>query len=291
MISVTVGAGDTVYRLALKYGVPVAAILAANHIDGAGKIRVGQQLLIPSATTDESDHPLPAIPPALPESTLAIERAKFRLPASQYFQEEFDKDLIVLHFTAGMSAQSASSAWTSTPVQVATPYVVDPDGTIHEFFDPRYWAYHLGVPGSASDGYRHDRRSIPIEIANVGPLKTDPANPKRLNWWPPANPGTGQSEFRTKWCMLDESDRYLKASYRGYDYFASFPSPQIASVAALVHYLSKQFSIPLELPGKERRGSFDLPFYAKWKGVASHQNFRADKTDIGPAFDWDKLNA
>ena len=200
MISVTVGAGDTVYRLALKYGVPVAAILAANHIDGAGKIRVGQQLLIPSATTDESDHPLPAIPPALPESTLAIERAKFRLPASQYFQEEFDKDLIVLHFTAGMSAQSASSAWTSTPVQVATPYVVDPDGTIHEFFDPRYWAYHLGVPGSASDGYRHDRRSIPIEIANVGPLKTDPANPKRLNWWPPANPGTGQSEFRTKWC-------------------------------------------------------------------------------------------
>ncbi|WP_116999137.1 LysM peptidoglycan-binding domain-containing protein, partial [Desertimonas flava] len=43
----TVQSGDTLYRIALRYGTSVAAIVAANHLPNANLIRVGQILIIP----------------------------------------------------------------------------------------------------------------------------------------------------------------------------------------------------------------------------------------------------
>jgi hypothetical protein len=34
---------------------------------------------------------------------------------------------------------------------------------------------------------------------------------------------------------------------------------------------------------------FDLAHYAGFQGIAAHHNFRKDKWDVGPAFDWDRL--
>jgi N-acetyl-anhydromuramyl-L-alanine amidase AmpD len=230
------------------------------------------------------------IPEREPLAT-AMDRTTLRLRTGKYLLEESAKDLIVLHFTAGSSARSAFDSWSNSPGKVATPYLVDVDGRVYECFEPRFWAYHLGVEGPASEGHCHDRRSIPIEIANVGPLKPDPANPNQLNWWPPADPRNGRATFGTRWCTVEETDRYVKAPFRGFDYFAAFPPVQVVGVAALVRNLCARFSIPLQLPPPGQRGAFDLPFYRDWKGIASHQNFRADKSDIGPSFDWDKLNA
>ena len=78
-------------------------------------------------------------------------------------------------------------------------------------------------------------------------------------------------------------------SYRGLPYFAAFPRKQVQSVVALTHYLTQIFGIPRRLPPASRRGDFDLNFYSTYQGVASHQNFRDDKTDIGPAWDWGAL--
>ncbi len=212
-----------------------------------------------------------------------IDRTRFKLPAAQYFQQVYPKDLIVLHFTAGTSARSAYESWIQSPVQVATPYLVDTDGSIYEIFDPRHWAYHLGVRGSASANWKHDKRSIGIEIANVGPLRPDPANPQRLNWWPPAG------GFKTRWCDVPNVERYVEAPFRGLNHFAAFPSRQVRSVVALTYYLTQVFGIPRRLPPASRRGECDLAFYNTYQGVASHQNFRDDKTDIGPAWDWAAL--
>lgn len=213
----------------------------------------------------------------------AIDRTRFRLPSSQYFQQVYPKDLIVLHFTAGATAAGAHAAWLQSPVPVATAYIVDLNGAIYEIFDPKYWAYHLGIRGVANANWKHDRRSIGIEIVNVGPLRPDPKNPDQLNWWPPSG------EYKAAWCTRRDTTRYVQEPYRGFDYFASFPQVQMASLKELVGSLCQTFNIPVKIPAHPRRTEFNPAFFAAYQGIAAHQNFRDDKVDIGPAFDWHLL--
>lgn len=277
----TVQSGNTLSTIAKKFGLNVNALMMANSIADPSKIKIGQVLTIPEATTDLAAlPPMPAPAPAVSGGP-AIDRKKLRLPQSQYFGQEFPKDLIVLHFTAGSTARSAFDSWINSPLEVATAYVIDADGKIYETFDPRHWAYHLGIPGAASANHKHDKRSIGIEIANVGPLKESPGKPNQLNWWP--------NDFGTKWCDKSETSKFVKGSYRTYDYYATFASPQMASVKALVDHLCSTFSIPKTVPPAAKRTVCDLDYFAKYTGIASHQNFRTDKYDVGPAFDWSVL--
>ena len=237
-----------------------------------------------SATTDAME--LAAAPPtALPEATgLTIDRATLALAAKEFFAEITRKDLVVLHFTAGRSAKSAFETWRNDPQHIATAFIVDVDGTIHEVFPPSCWAAHLGVKGTRN---LHDRRSIGIEIVNAGPLQPSADDRATLNWWPPK--AKGAAGFTTKFCGLDETDRYVAAEYRGKSHFASFPDAQVDAVAALVRALCGQFSIPLTLPPLDRRFDCDVNAFATYRGVCTHANFRLDKWDIGPAFPWDRL--
>ena len=66
----------------------------------------------------------------------------------------------------GGSARNAFDWWqTAQPQRIATAYLVERDGGVFEVFDPRFWAYHLGLVGT---GGRLDRRSIGIELASEG---------------------------------------------------------------------------------------------------------------------------
>jgi peptidoglycan/xylan/chitin deacetylase (PgdA/CDA1 family) len=56
-----VQSGDTLYRIALRYGVTVSAIVAANHLSNADLIHVGQVLVIPTSPPPTS--PPPTSPP------------------------------------------------------------------------------------------------------------------------------------------------------------------------------------------------------------------------------------
>ncbi len=242
-----------------------------NPSEGEGDIELG-------ASTDPMDRIPVAPPPPAAASEPAINRARFALPAGQYLPERTQKDLIVLHFTAGGSAQSAFDTWIRDQQRVATAYLVDGDGVIYETFNPDSWAFHLGMKKTSM----HDRRSIGIEIANVGPLKPSPQDPNTLNWWPPGN-------FGARFCAMGETDKFVKANFRGIDYFAAFPTAQIHSVAALVAYLCDRFSIAKSLPPASKLFEFDPVFFGSYRGVATHANFRQDKWDIGPAFDWPAL--
>lgn len=208
---------------------------------------------------------------------LPIDRTTFVLPPAQYIPESTDKNLIVLHFTAGQSARSAFETWRRDSQRVGTAFVVDLDGTVHELFPATQWAFHLGIAGTS----QHDRRSIGIEIANVGPLKPSPADPSALNWWP--------ANWGQRYCRLDETDRFVQAPYRGIRFFARFPAVQMEATGALVRQLCAQHAIPRTLAPASRRNEFDSTFFNSFSGVATHANFRADKWDIGPAFDWDRL--
>ena len=238
-------------------------------------------------TTDNMESVTPAHPPVAPPAAShepAIDRTQFALPTKEYYAEAIRKDLIVLHFTAGTTARSAFETWRRDPAHVGTAYLVDRDGTIYEVFPPEYWAAHLGVKGTRNV---HDRRSIGIEIANVGPLEAAADDRTVLNWWPKRSPGA--PDFTTPFCRADETDRYIAVEFRGKRHFASFPEHQVDAVGALVRYLCARFRIPAALPPLPHRYSCDLNGFVSYRGVCSHANFRQDKWDIGPAFGWERL--
>ena len=215
---------------------------------------------------------------------VAVDRTTLVLSARDFIAEETRKDLIVLHFTAGRTARSAFDTWRNDPRRIATSYLVDVDGTIYEVFPPTFWAAHLGVEKTNNV---HDRRSIGIEIANVGPLQPSTEDPGILNWWLPKAKGAPQ--FTTKFCGVDETDKYLNADFRRTRHFAAFADAQMDAVGRLVRGLCEQFSIPAALPPQSRRFECDAQAFAGFTGVCSHANFRQDKWDIGPAFAWDRL--
>ncbi len=273
--------GDTLWGLARRFGVPLHLLLEVNRIADPTKLKPGHVLTIPGMTTDTSEHPAPEPgPERVAAAPLAINRDRFRLPPTQYVPEETSKDLVMLHFTAGSNAQGAYQSWVNSDARVATAYIVDMDGTVYELFDPAYWAYHLGIKGAASANFKHDMRSVGIEIVNVGPLKPRDG---RLCWWP--------NDFGAAWCAPGETGKYVKASYRGFTHYAAYTEAQYKSLKPLVGYLCQRFSIPPVLPPVSKRGLEDAAGYFKtWKGIASHQNFRTDKTDVGPAFDWSRVS-
>lgn len=88
-----------------------------------------------------------------------------RLDKKDYIPVETKKSLIVLHHTVGGSAKSTIDYWRSDPGRIATACVVERDGNIFEVFDPKFWAFHLGLKGTNG---AVDKRSIGIEIASEG---------------------------------------------------------------------------------------------------------------------------
>jgi N-acetyl-anhydromuramyl-L-alanine amidase AmpD len=238
------------------------------------------------ASTDPMERvpPGPVVPAPNPGATVAIDRTTHRLAPKEFHPVATPKDLVVLHFTAGRTARSAFDTWRTDPQRIATAYIVDMDGTILEVFPPDHWASHLGVKGTNN---LHDRRSIGIEIANVGPLQPAAGDPTVLNFWPPTVAKV--ASFGTRYCRMDETDKYISTPFRGKQHFASYPAVQVDAVAALVQHLCERFSIPATLPSLAHRFECDLPRFTRFAGVCSHANFRPDKWDIGPAFPWDRL--
>lgn len=203
------------------------------------------------------------------EAPLTIDRS-LRLGTSEYYRARHRKDLIVLHHTAGGSARSTVNWWNQSPQRIATAYVIERDGIIHEVFDPEYWAYHLGLSGTRG---AVDRRSIGIEIACEGGLQ-----------------GVGDFYY-----MFDRivptsqftGPRYTHAeSWRGYRNYAAYTPEQTASVIALTDHLLKRFDIPRMTPGDhyayDRRN-------VDFRGVIGHHHVRRDKSDLHPGFEWNDL--
>lgn len=206
--------------------------------------------------------------------------SSYRLPDSCFFRQRVPKDLIVLHNTASSTASSVYETWKSAGGRIATAYVVERDGRIFEMFPPDCWAYHLGMR-ERNPGHFNDRRSIGIEIVNPGPLRPDPEGGDSMNWWP--------NNFRQPWCLASETGKYVRRDYRGHKYFATYTPEQVAAVGELVHRLCRRFEIPLALPRPSQRLVCDPAWFCKFRGIAAHHNFRPDKFDVGPAWDWESL--
>jgi len=193
-----------------------------------------------------------------------------RLEKKDYIESATQKDLIVLHHTVGASALSTINYWKTDPRRIATAYVIERDGEVYEVFDPKFWAFHLGLEGS---GGAVDKRSIGIEIASEG----------------------GLTERDGKlYCYDKVTDRTVFTQehydhgmpWRGYRFFDAYSDVQISAVIKLINLLKVQFKIPHQTPADH----FDQDdIYRQFTGTLGHHHLRTDKSDVHPGFPWQRV--
>ena len=200
-----------------------------------------------------------------------------RLPQDSYFLETPKKDLIVLHHTVGGSARSTFDYWRTDAQHIGTAYIVERDGTVYEVFPPESWAYHLGLKIGPQGVV--DKRSIGIEIASEGPLLA------RGDKFFAFGRMSEQTLFHGD--AFDVSATQAGFNFRGYRYFARYTPQAIASVCQLVDSLLTRFNIPRQTPADHI--SFNLNRYRNYRGILTHCQLRADKSDCHPGFDWLRL--
>lgn len=192
--------------------------------------------------------------------------------SSFYYQQQFIKERVVLHFTAGYLKGDIATL-TRPNYHVSVPFVIARDGTIYNLWSSSYWSYHLGQEAIGGNTPM-SQRSVAIEISNIGPLNQVGNELQNI--------------YDSPYCTTGERQYYTQHSYRDFDYYATFTDEQYDSLVALLRYLTGRYNIPRRFLDPPYR--YELrPDIANFYGIVSHVNFRRDKVDIGPAFDWDRV--
>lgn len=210
------------------------------------------------------------------ESVTIIDCVRENGDKSFYYQDSTPKKKIIVHYTMGYLKGDIASL---TKDKVSVSFVLGRSGNIFNLFDTKYWSYHLG-PGTVGGNTAMSKECIGIEISNIGPLKKIGDNLV-----------TTYSDSDI-YCGLDETQFYTKLpnKYRGYDYYAKFTENQYTNLVKLIKYLCGQHNIPKKfLDAAERYNVLSVPKFTGFTGIATHVNCRTDKTDIGPAFEWNRV--
>lgn len=178
---------------------------------------------------------------------MAIERKSIPLESNEYFSEEWPKDAIFLHHTAGSFRPDYTvGGWERDTTKagnvrcVATAYVIggpnegdaskrdEWDGVVVQCMPPEKWAHHLGV--NRSNNMLLNKKSIGIELCNFGPLRQkDGVFYNYVNQVMPAS------------SVLD-----LGTEYRGFRYYHRYSEKQIEACRQLILELSDQFEIDVK---------------------------------------------
>lgn len=214
--------------------------------------------------------------PGTTETITVMDCARQNGDKSYYYEEATAKRKIILHYTMGYLKGDIA---TLTAGHVSVPFVVGRNGICYNLFASKYWSYHLG-PSAVGGNTKMSKECIGIEISNIGPLK------KIGN-----NLVTTYSDSDV-YCSVSETQYYTKlpAKYRGFEYYAKFTDAQYEAVARLIRFLCAKYNIPKTfVAGTKRYDVLSEAEFTAFKGIASHVNCRRDKTDIGPAFEWQRI--
>lgn len=202
-------------------------------------------------------------------------KIRSKAAVNYYYPEVIKKDKILLHYTVG-TILSDLTVLTKPNNHVSVAYLVARSGTVYELFDPKAWAYHLG-PNATGGNTVQSQRSIAIEISNLGALGISPTDPTVLI-----------DTYKKPYCKLTDTQYYVKTDYRGSKYFASFTDAQYKAIDSLLLNLCREFKIQHSFLPPDQR--FQHQLKVPQVGILSHVNFRKDKQDLSPAFDFSKIS-
>lgn len=192
--------------------------------------------------------------------------------AREYFQVEKPKKQIVLHHTVSPEGVGGDiNWWLKDKKRIATCIIVAHDGTIHQVFSSKYWAYHLGL-----DNYHFSRQNlryknlnhttIGIEIDSFGGLRWD----KEEKCW--------RSVYGHK--VEDSKVQEYPEGYRGFYAFEKYTTEQIQAVKDLLLFWHERYNIPVhynsDMWDVSKNALKGVP------GVYTHTSYRYDKSDCHP---------
>lgn len=212
-------------------------------------------------------------PTNMSESTLVIKEQFLR--KGQYVDSSVAPDFnqIVIHHTAGGSAQSSINWWNSDQPKVGTHFIIDRDGTIIQTVPLEDWIYHLYVKSNSNNiplkyrnkGSLYDKQSIGIELCNYGYLR--PSNGRLLTIY------------------NKEVSNVIKLSspYKGYVYWESYTKEQLDSLSDLLLYLLNKYpKIKNFRPDYSDIFKICTDALEFVPGIYTHTSYRTDKSDCYP---------
>jgi hypothetical protein len=209
------------------------------------------------------------------------EIVQYNLPDVQYLKDVHAKRQIVLHHSAGWdNARGMFDGWAADKQRVATCMGIVDDGTLHQCFASKYWAWHINFISSGNSArtetrfkkyntYAHgellERQSVAVEVCNWGPLKPDPRGWKT---WAGA--------------IITDDKRvvHYDKPFRGSMYFERYTDREIESLWRLIRYWCQRYNIPTTY--HPEMWDVDLNAVSGDPGVWTHVSFRSDKTDMHP---------
>ncbi|MCP4338496.1 MAG: hypothetical protein GY799_06310 [Desulfobulbaceae bacterium] len=205
----------------------------------------------------------------IPESNETLVINKIPLPDNEYRRSETKKRVIMLHVNkGGDSAQANWLSWRNDDRgRIANTYFIERSGSVYEFFEPKYWAYHIGKNLSKT---LHPG-SISIDVSSWGWLE------KR------------KERYFTYIGKEVPADQVVTLSepFRGHIYYQAVTEKQYAALGKLLKYLTARMGIP-----KNFVHDYDHILSAQeqneFAGILFNTNIRLDKTDAG-GFDWERL--
>jgi N-acetyl-anhydromuramyl-L-alanine amidase AmpD len=225
-------------------------------------------------------------------TTNEIERVRnggWDLPTLQRVVDQF-----VLHFdVCGVSRQCFNVLHDHRGLSVH--FMLDLDGTIYQTLDLKERAWHATSANS---------RSVGIEIANMGGYRNDEDSP--LAKWYAKDPDgktritiperLGDGGIRTpNFVGRPARNEPVRGVIQGHELAQyDYTQEQYRALAHLIATLCSVFpkikcDYPRDEQGQLIPKKLDDDALEKYQGVLGHYHIQTNKTDPGPALDWDKL--
>lgn len=205
-------------------------------------------------------------------------------------------DQFVIHYDACGTSQKCFEVLHDER-NLSIHFMLDLDGTIYQTLDLQESAWHA----TTSNG-----RSIGIEIANIGAFPLAEAQSKRVSTWYPKDaegktylklpesaivPGRPDAAER----LRPSSNAPVEGTVQGQKLAMYDLTPQqYDSLIKLTAGLCKTFpkircELPRDASGKVLDHKIDDATYQSYEGILGHFHIQTNKTDPGPAFQWDRL--
>ena len=178
---------------------------------------------------------------------------------------------------------------------LSVQFMLDIDGTIYQTLDLKEGAWHA----TKANG-----RSIGIEIANMGAYPAGEVGPALAKWYKadetgktritPPDPTLLPEASRSK-VLRPDRDKPVVGKVQGQELTQYDLTPeQYDSLIKLTATLCKTFpkikcDYPRDAQGKLIASKLDDDVYSRYGGILGHFHVQTNKTDPGPALQWDRV--
>ena len=140
-------------------------------------------------------------------------------------------------------------------------YVISREGEILQVIPPATYSQYLETASL-------NKRTIIISLENLGWLKKNPLKGGYINW-------IGNIY----------KDKVYERKWRGYFFWQPYTDQQMESLTQLIVKLCEDFNIPKTAIGHNVK----IDKVENFSGIATYSNYFKERTDLSPAFNFEKL--